>query len=276
MLTALHIEEHEGGFLRFFRHNRLRVEHFFCDTAAVKSITYEHWRGKLGWGAIDRFVKGQRGQLLCAKDTPLPPDSAYRRFESYELSRRMSENAALYLLREVGWDVSVALIDEDGSHAGLCEELVDRARLPVVYTKAAEFYIQQAEKLLREKGAAVKISRNPSCLRDADLIVAPERISEPLDCRPSAVILSGEKPTAAQNAPVVSDYYIELPHKLRELKPDYLDDDYFASALYTLANTHELGSELFYRCGDGSVLHTRKSLAQLLEKAVDARKKPTA
>ena len=168
MLTALHIEEHEGGFLRFLRHNRLRVEHFFCDTAAVKSITYEHWRGKLGWGAIDRFVKGQRGQLLCAKDTPLPPDSAYRRFESYELSRRMSENAALYLLREVGWDVNVALIDEDGSHAGLCEELVDRARLPVVYTKAAEFYIQQAEKLLREKGAAVKISRNPSCLRNAD------------------------------------------------------------------------------------------------------------
>lgn len=272
MLTALHIEEHEGGFLSFLRHNRLRVEHSFCDNAAVKSITYEHWRGKLGWGAIDRFVKGQRGQLLCEKGTPLPPDSSYKRFESFELSRRMSENAALYLLREAGRDVSVALIDEDGSHAALCEELVDRTRLPVVYTRATEFYIQQAQKLLREKGAAVKISRNVSCLRDADLIIAPERITEPLLCRPTAVILSGEKPTTAQNAPVVYDYYIELPHKLLELKPAYLDDDYFASALYTLANIHALGSELFYRCGDGSVLHTRKSLVQLLNQTVYTRK----
>ena len=46
MMTALHIEEHEGGILRFLRHNRIRVEHRYCDSAQLKCIIYANGIGK--------------------------------------------------------------------------------------------------------------------------------------------------------------------------------------------------------------------------------------
>lgn len=271
MLTAFHIEEHEGGLLRYFRRNRLRVEHSFCDDAAVKSITYEHYRGKIGWSAIDRFVKAQRNRLLCSDALELPAELGYKRFVSYELSRRMCENAALFLLRELqGLKLSVTLYDPDGACAPLCEYLIPYTDPVCVVTDATDLYIEQARVLLREKGAALRISKGMTCLQTADLIVAPHRITRPLPCRPTATVLSGERPAAAQPAPVIYDYFIELPQKFVELKPPYLEDMYFASALYTLAGVDELGSELFYRCGDGSVIHTRRSLVEFLKKSVIA------
>ena len=76
-----------------------------------------------------------------------------------------------------------------------------------------------------------------------------------------------------QNAPVVYEYFFELPKKYQDIKPPYLDDMYFASALYALAGARELGSELFTRCGDGSILHTRMSLTDTLLSQRDAQDK---
>lgn len=266
MLTALNIEDHQSGLFHLFRHNRLRVEHLYCDSAAVKSISYEHYRGRIGWGSIDRFVKAQRDRLLCPAGLALPEESGYRRFVSHELGRRMCENAALWLLQSAGErGLRTVLVDPDGDSTALCAELVDYVDPLCVVTQAAERYIEQAEMLLSEKGAALRVSRSGGCLRDAELVIAPGRLTDDLDCSPLAVILSGEKPAVPQNAPVIYDYFFELPSKYREMLPPYLDEMYFASALYTLAGAHELGSELFRRCGDGSVIHTRNSLLKLLE-----------
>jgi hypothetical protein len=48
--------------------------------------------------------------------------------------------------------------------------------------------------------------------------------------------------------------------------PPYLDEMYFASALYALAHARGLSAELFTRCGDGTVIHTRQSLVEMLKK----------
>lgn len=269
MMTALQIEEHEKGWLRFFRRNRIRVEHRYCDAATLKCVTYEHFRGKVSWMSIDRFVKAQRNRVLCAPDTELPPKSGYKRFESSALSRRMCENTALYLLRNMkDCAIKVVLVDESGDCAGLCEYLADYCDPVTVLSTAAPIYAAQAEYLLNEKGASLKLCHDKSCLNDADLIIAPERLKEQLPCPANALILTGEKSGAMQNAATIYDYFFDLPQKFRELCPAFLDEMYFASALYTMAGARELGSEVFTRCGDGVTIHSRASLTDVLKKRV--------
>lgn len=268
MLTALHIEEHRTGLLRLLRRNRIRVEHSYCDSVQLKCVTYEHYRGRIGWTAIDRFVKAQRNRVLCSPELELPPDSGYKRFVSHELDRRMCENAALYLLRESDCrSRKVVLIDSCGDSVGVTDHLTEYCDPLYVVTEASDIYAAQSDYLLNEKGAALRVCRAKDCLRDADLIIAPERLTEVLPCSREALILTGEKPAVQQPCAAIYDYEFELPSKYRELCPDFLDEMYFASALYASSQARELGGEVFTRCGDGVTLHTRQSLLNAFQRA---------
>lgn len=272
MMTALQIERHDSGWTRFLRRNRIRVEHRYCDSAAVKSVTYEQYRGKVNWSVIDRFVKAQRNRVLCEKELELPPQSGYRRYVSHELSRRMCENAALYLLRDASLcGVKVVLVDDKGDSVGLCDHLSDLCDPVYVVTDAKKIYAAQAEYLLNEKGAALRVCGSEDCLSDADLIIAPQRLTRTLPCPSYALILTGEKPAVGQNTTAIYEYFFDLPAKYRELCPPYLDEMYFASALYAMTGARELGGELFTRCGDGNIMHTRQSLTALFQKRMNCR-----
>ncbi len=263
MMTALKIEEHNKGIMRYLRRNRIRVEHRYCDAATLKCVTYEHYRGKVNWTSIDRFVKAQRNRVLCAPDMDIAPASGYKRFVSSELSRRMCENAALYLLKHASDQrIKVVLADEDGDCTGLCEYLANYCDPVNVLSTATKIYATQGEYLLNEKGASLRLCRDKSCLHDADLIIAPKRLEDALPCPSDALILTGEAPAAPQNALTVYEYFFDLPSKFREICPDFLDEMYFASALYTMAGARELGGEVFTRCGDGVTIHTRGSLVE--------------
>ena len=67
------------------------------------------------------------------------------------------------------------------------------------------------------------------------------------------------------------EYFFDLPSKFREICPDFLDEMYFASALYAMAGARELGGEVFTRCGDGVTIHTRASLVEALKNRVISR-----
>ena len=276
MLTALNIEEYDrrgvAGLLSRMRRNRVRVEHLYCDCAAVRSISYEHRRGRVSWQSVERFVRSERGQLLCPEGLELPDGCGFRRFESRELSRRLCENAALWLLREADDPrARAALIDPFGECVGLCSYLTDHTDCLRVVTDDPEVYLKEAERLLDERGAVIHIGRGDEPLLDADLIIAPSPPGRAFSCPPDAIILSGERPSCSFCAPVIYDYTIELPSKLIELRPQYLDEMYFASALYSLAGVHELGSQVFRRCSDDRVVHTRQSLLGQFRQRLAAR-----
>ena len=83
------------------------------------------------------FVKAQRNRVLCEKELELPPQSGYRRYVSHELSRRMCENAALYLLLDASLcGVKVVLVDDKGDSVGLCDHLSDLCDPVYVVTDA--------------------------------------------------------------------------------------------------------------------------------------------
>ena len=268
MLTALNIEDYTkkgaGRVFNILRHNRIRVEHHYCDRAAVKSVTYEQRRGRVKWAAVDRFVKGERRRVLCPEELELP--DSYRRYASDELNRRLCENAGLWLLRQIGdRRPSVAVIDDAGEYTELCSYLVDSTDRVRVVTKNPRLYLDEADRILSEKGAAIRISAGADSLFDADLIIAPEAIDREIGCAGDAVILSSAPPKKPQNAPVIDRYTFDLPQKYRSVCPAYLDGMYFASAMYTLAGAHELGSSIFTRCGNDTILHTRASLIEALK-----------
>lgn len=275
MLTALNIEDYTrrgaGRIFSLLRRNRIRVEHRYCDAVAVKSIVYERRRERMSWTAIDRFLKDRRTQLLCPPELTLPAGSGLKRFVSGELNRRLCENAALWLLRELrGERPSVVLVDSTGDRAQLCACLLDYTDRVRVITDSPRVYLNEADRLLEEKGAALRVSSGSARITDAQIIIAPDRLTRPLGCDPGALIFSGEAPAHPQPAPVIDEYLIDLPEKYRSLCPDYLEPMYFASALYTLAGAHELGSTVFTRCCDGRVLHTRMSLIKQLKAHFDS------
>lgn len=270
MITAFHMADRTASgpraVLNLFHRNRIRVEHLYCDSVALKSITYERFRGRVNWTSVDRFIGGHRNRILCREETALPADRGYRRYESDELRLRLCENAALYLLRHAGsQNVRVVLIDDTGEHAGLCAYLIEETDRVSVVTKNTRLYLSEADRLLEEKGAVLTVGKSCGPLRFADLVIAPAVLTRDLHCADDALILSAFAPTVAQNAPVISDYTIDLPEKYSAIKPAYLDDMYFACAMYSLAGAHELGASIFRRCSDGGTIHTRSSLIRLLQ-----------
>ena len=277
MITALDIEEYPRkgltAMLSAFRRDRVRVEHLYCDSAAVKNVVYERRRGKVMKPSLDRFIGCERGRVLCREGLSLP--AGYRRFFSRELSRRLCENAALYLLqRSGGVHTAVTLVDDSGDSVSLCAYLADCTDDLRIVTANTGIYLDEADRLLDERGAVMRVCPDISDLRDSDIIIAPEKLSRRFICSPDAVILSGEEPELTPDAPVIRDYYFPLPEKYRAIKPAYLDDMYFASAMYTLAGDHALGSEVFTRCCDGVSLHTRMSLAEKLRARLARRQNP--
>lgn len=275
MLIALNVEDcvrgGAGRMLSLFRRNRVRVEHLYCDSAAVRSVVYERRRGRVSWASVERFLGAGRSRLLCPPELTLP--DGWRRFSDPALSRRMCENAALFLLRRAApARVRTVLIDPDGSRTELCGCLADETDSLRVVTAEGRLYLEEADRILEERGAVVRVCAQDADLSDADLIVSPCALRRDVSCHPDAVILSGEPTAVRQNAPVVSEYIFDLPDKLRSVKPAYLDDMYFASALYALGGVHGLGSEIFRRCCDGQVLHTRLSLLERLRVRLEQRK----
>ena len=140
-----------------------------------------------------------------------------------------------------------------------------------VVTDSPRVYREEADRLLEEKGAVLRISTDRGAIGDADMIIAPERLDGVLGCSDEAVIFSSEKPIHPQPSPVIYDYTFDLPEKFCSLCPDYLEPMYFASALYALAGVHELGASVFTRCCDGRVLHTRMSLIKQLKARLSVR-----
>lgn len=276
MITALNIDERTAGGLRaafsLFRRNKICVEHFYCDRAAVKSLTYLHRRGKISWSFIDRYAHPQRANLLTPPDLELPAHLGFRRFSSLELSRRLCENAAVYLVCELSsLCPRVALIDNSAEYTGLCAYLLRYTDSVTAVSADPVPYLEEADRHLAECGAPLTVMKSAENLLSADLIIAPHRIDQPLCCSPNAVILSSCPPAVAPDAPVYYDYSFDLPEKLSAIKPPFLDDRYFASALYTLGGVYELGSSVFTRCGDGRILHTRKSLIGQLRSRIEHR-----
>lgn len=272
MITALNIVKPSrktffSKTVPFVRGNKIKVDHLYSDFVAIKSITYTQNRKKANWNTIDKFVKAQRNHILCNEDIPLPKELGYKRFLSFDLNARLCTNLALYLLKYISKseDITVGIVDDNALYEEFVYSIVNFTDKVCVVTKNYGAYVSLSNRLLDEKGAVIFITKNLSRLKDCDLIVAPELIKTPIQSKDSALILTAQKPKVTMNATTVYKYCFDLPADIKSAKPEYLDDMYFASALYSLSRVYKLGSIVPRILYSDNTVHTVSSLSNILK-----------
>lgn len=271
MLTSLYIEtpQYKSKWMRFlsrFMFDTMVVDVKQADDIKVKCIEYTNRSGKVNFSKIDKEIGAQRNRLLCKKGTELPKNRGYKRFESSEYKERLCTNLAISLLSSLSeLNLSVGLIDTDARFVTLPKYLLKYTDSVVVVTKQTEEYKEVNESLLHEIGAPIRLSKSYNSLYNCDMIVAPKLITESVNTKNDALILTAKKPDAQCGATVIYDYHVELDEKYRSIIPKGLSSTYFASALYTLLREYELGSYLPSLCISENKVHTVPSLKVLVE-----------
>lgn len=274
MLTSLYInnKEYNGGLQKLFgrlRGDKIKVEVRQAGNIELKCVEYINRSDKVNFKKLDKLIGAQRNRLLCSPDTKLPKSQGFRRFKSYDYTRRLCTNTAITLLSSLkGADISVGLLDIDASFAALPQYLLKYTDTVVVVTNEYDIYSEVAENILGDTGAPLRLSKTVRSLELCDLIIAPKGLTHDINPKPDAVVLTDSKPLKNMDCSVIYGYDISLPEKLETLCPDSLDKTYFAGALYTMGRVHQLGAVVPQFLKSKDDIHTVSSLIKLLYKTI--------
>ena len=243
MLTFLTIDKAESLFFPI-RH-KISEEVKNIGGVEVKHIKCIHRRGRIPYEKIKKLSCGQNDRLLTKEDLILPEDSGLRRFCSVELSERLCLNMAAQILKELqknSDNLRVAVYDPEGSVADGAAVLLKFTKSLTAVTRMTGIYSAEAERIMNESGAVLKVSKGMKSLENAKLIIAPQKLKAQLPVGKDAVILTVLPPAVSQKGAVYYKYYFTLTDELKSLCPDGFDGSYVASALYTLLGRFDLGS----------------------------------
>lgn len=257
MLTALTVTNKTDKLwikkiINYIKGNKIKININQVRGVTLKHIEYINRTGKINWQEIDKYVGVQRNHLLCSKYLELPEHMGYKRFNSDEFSQRLCTNMALFILSklEKPEDIKVCLYDINGESADVLKHFLKYSAETKVVTHNREAYALQAEMILEEMGISPVISSTEESLSDCDFLVAPCVIEEKLPLKNSTITLTSKCPKAEQNGALYFRYHFKMPNKFETIKPAELSDFYFASALYTKARQHQLGSIVPMLCSN--------------------------
>ena len=274
MLTSLYInnKKYKGKLKKLcgrLKGDKIKVEIRQAMDIELKCVEYINRSGKVNYKKLDKVIGAQRNRVLCPSDTELPKKLGYKRFESGDFTRRLCTNTAITLLSSLkGASISVGLLDCDASYLALPQYLLKYTDTVVVVTNEYDIYSEVAQDILCELGAPLRLSKTVRSLELCDLIIAPKGLTPDINPKPDAVVLTDKKPQKHMDCSVIYGYDITLSKELEAECPDYLDETYFAGALYTMGRKHELGAVVpqFLKCEDK--IHTISSLINLLYKSI--------
>lgn len=273
MLTSLYInnKEYKGKrnkLCAILKGDKIKVEIRQAGDIEFKYVEYINRSGKINFKKLDKVVGAQRNRLICPPDIKLPKSLGFRRFESYDFTRRLCTNTAITLLSSFkGSHISVGLLDSDASFDILPQYILKYTDTLVVVTNEQDIYIEVAENILSDIGAPLRLSKTVRSLELCDLIIAPKGITADINPKPDAVVLTDSKPTANLDCTVIYGYDIALFENLDKVCPDTIGKTYFAGALYTMGKMYELGATVPQFLKSNDKIHTISSLANLLYKS---------
>lgn len=243
MLTFLTIDKAES--LIFPIRHKICAEVKSVGGVDVKHIRCIHRRGRIPYEKIRKLSGKQSTCLLTKEDLVLPEESGLRRFCSGELSERLCLNMATQMLKELQKNtdnIKVAVYDPEGSVADGVGVLLKFTKSLTVVTRMTGIYSAEAERILDESGAVLKVSKRMKSLENAKLIIAPHKLKTQLPLSKDSVILTVSPPAVSQKGVVYYKYYFTLTDELKSLCPEGYESSYIASALYTLLGRFDLGS----------------------------------
>lgn len=265
MITFLTVNKAGRSFLPFG--NKISVNVKTSGGLSVKHIECLYRGRKIPWSKIERLGESEAQRLLVKEDMEIPQGVALRRFYSDELKSRLCLNMAtevLKIMSDSAHKLRVAVFDPDGRIAdGVGAMLRFTDKLTVV-TRMIDIYSAEAQRLMDECGAVLSVSRRMKALTEAQLIVAPLKLSSQLPSPKEGLIFTTAQPSVNQRSAVYFKYYFDLGGELMGMLPQGFDAEYFASALYTLCGRFELGSIVPQAAKGVGADHTLLSMSKYL------------
>lgn len=272
MITALSVkipERRRGvrGWAQRLRGDRVEVQTKEARGVTLRHVVYTSYSGELRLEKTFRAVGSGCGSLLCSERLIFPRASGYRRFSSTAFSARLCANFALAALSrcQSAASLRIGIYDPAAVCADLLYPLLERCNDVAVVTAAAAPYLCEAQRALEEMGAAALVTKSRSALEDRDLIIAPQRVEEPLALH-EAVLLTAAKPDRETGGVQLYRYRFRMPNGFDQIKPHELSEEYFCSALYTLGAQYALGSIVPLSAGGNRAEYTPEQLAKWLDK----------
>ncbi len=250
-----------------FRNDKVEVEIKQARGVKLKQITYTSYSGKIKLDKTDSIIGAQRNKLLCSDKLSFPAESGYRRFYSTDFTKRLCTNMSLSVLQEFKYPekIRVGIYDPDGDSHDILLHILKICSDVTVVTNNGDSYRCELERAMDELGATAVITKNIDDLSDCEFIIAPCVIDEKLPIRNYTIVMTLENPKVPISGFIYYKYYLKMPNGFDSLKPKELEEDYFCSALYTLAFQYELGSIVPTLCRNSSTSQTVKSLCASLE-----------
>lgn len=273
MITTLSVKlpEKPKGIKSLFyalRRDKAAVEIKKARGVSVKQITYTSYSGKVRLDKVDCIIGAQRNHLICSPKLRFPENSGYRRFSSNAFSIRLCTNMALSTVESCLHPelLKVGIYDPDGDSHEIMFHILKHCCEVKVVTNDYDSYQFELERAMDELGASAVVTKNTDDLSECQLVVAPCIIEEKLPLKPDTLVLTVGAPKAELNGLVYYKYRLRMPKGFEILKPQDFDEEYFCSALYTLASQYELGSIIPQLCQNCSSSQTVKSLCAYLNR----------
>ncbi len=271
MITALTVnvpEKRKGifGLVDKFRRDKVDMQLRKARGVSLKHITYTSYSGKLKLEYIDHLIGAQRNHLICVENLVFPKNSGYRRFSAPDFSYRLCTNMALSAIKdcEQSENLCIGIYDPDGNSPDFVFDVLKYCSNVRIVTDNSEVYRPELERAMDELGASTILTKNRCELDQCNFIIAPTQICEALPIKIDSIVLTTGCPKEKVTGLVYHKYYLRMPNGFDLLKPEEFDDEYFCSALYSLAAQYELGSVVPTLCSSYSTSQTLKSLSAYL------------
>ena len=252
--------------------NTPKVEKIQAEGVTLKNITYKKRSGKIPWKKISNIVKEDSKYVLCSEDIRVPITYGIQRFASNKLSRRLCENAVISAIESANIrpsDIVISLYDPRAAYSDLLDILLQYSAQIKVVSNNMVFYEEESLRLMEEYGVTVLTTDNISSLDNSNIIIAPDKIRVNLELSKDTFVFTAEEPGVNLGCNVVSGYKVNTPLKYKVLIPDYIEDEYFLSYLYSELKVYELGSMVPVYCVSGGQTKTIKEISEELENLIE-------
>ena len=266
MLTLLSVNK-DLSFMGRFKRNKIKLTYDTLQGADIRCIECVLRHKDSCWRRIRKLCGEESENVLCGERLELPRDVNITRFAGDELRSRLSLNMAIEILKlcsETGKAVEVSVYDPDGRIADGVYAMLKFTDTVNVVTNRTELYSAEAERIMAEQGAVLRVSRRMKSLSSSHLIVAPLALRTQLPCEKTAVILSTLPPLVSQKCALYYKYYFESGEEFKKFTSEGFDAEYLASALYSLCGRFDLGSLVPQATKGVGVSHTLISLVKYL------------
>ena len=273
MLTALtvkNIDREKGikGLLMRLKRDSATVDVDRARGVYFKHITYVSYGGKLHFEKLEKALGDSRFAIICDEKIKFPEKNNMKRFNNIDFSARLCTNFALNLLRECEFaeKIKIGIYDTDGKNSDFLPYIMKYTSDVTVVTNSATCYHEVLENIMEEMGACAVVTQSTDELKNCDIIIAPQNITESFPVRDDALIFTVGRPKAEVGGQLYYKYCFKMPNGFDRIKPDELDTEYFCSALYTLGRQYQLGSIVPQLCVNYSTSQTAKSLGAYIQR----------